>query len=253
MSKKKESKSNNWRISYRDRKECYESQQAALVAVETIISSCESGFWEGNANLYLSHDSAGQTLREREEATDTDLLNNHYSANFLLPTGFDGMFRIDLFVKNKEDWIFKYGSDLLQQSILAGYECNDGYLAERVARDYPGFKVNDRQYKKVDTPNETCLYTCLGYENAYCSSNNKNYYITIDNFLGKYQLIKPIDTFADLAKLDDLGSAVAKNLLGSTDIRRYQSQNIVPMVILTSSLLTILLILLYAARLGLLS
>jgi hypothetical protein len=195
--------------------------------------------------LYLSHD--------REEATYRDLLNSHYSANVLLPTDFDGMFRIDLFVKNKEDWIFKYGSDLLQRSILAGYECNDGYLAERVARDYPGFKVNDRKYKRVDTPSESCLYACLGYEHAYCSSNNNHYYITIDNFLGKYQLIKPISTFADLTKLDDIGSVVVDNLLGSTDIRRFQSPNIVPMVILTSSLFTILLILLYAARLGLLS
>jgi hypothetical protein len=163
------------------------------------------------------------------------------------------MFRIDLFVKNKEDWIFKHGSDLLQQSILAGYECNDGYLAERTARDYPGFTVNDRKYQKVDTPSESCLYACLGYENAYCSSNNKTYYITIDNFLGKYQLIKPINTFVDLTKLDDIGSAAVSKLFGSTDMSRHQSPNIVPMVILTSSLFTILLILLYAARLGLLS
>jgi hypothetical protein len=162
------------------------------------------------------------------------------------------MFRIDLFVKNKEDWIFKCGSDLLQRAILAGYECNDGYLAERVARDYPGFKVNDRKYKRVDTPSESCLYACLGYENAYCSSNNKSYYITIDNFLGKYQLIKPISTFSRITKLDNLGGTVVNNLLGSTEIRRYQSVNVVPMMILASSLFTILMILLYAARLGLL-
>jgi hypothetical protein len=245
MSERTDSNIKNWRINYRDRTECYESQQAAIVAADLIISSCESGFWEGNSNLYLSRDLG--------EATDTDLLNSHYSANVLLPTGFDGMFRIDLFVKNKEDWIFKYGSDLLQQSILAGYECNDGYLAERVTRDYPGFKVNDRKYKRVDTPSESCLYACLGYENAYCSSNNNNYYITIDNFLGKYQLIKIISAFTEITKLDDIGGTVVDTLLRSTDIRRYQSSNIVPMVILTSSLFTILLILLYAARLGLLS
>jgi hypothetical protein len=252
MSEKQESKSNNWRISYGDRTECYESQQAAIVAVDLIISSCDSGIWDGSSNLYLSHDSAGRMLWEPEEAIDKDLLNSHYSINVLLPTGFDGMFRIDLFVKNKEDWIFKYGSDLLQQSILAGYECNDGYLAERVARDYPGFKVNDRHYKRVDTPSEHCLYACLGYENAYCSSNNKNYYITIDNFLGKYQLIKPINTLVDLTKLNSVDSGVVKNIFGCTDIRRYQSSNIVPITILISSVVTILLILLYAARLGLL-
>ncbi|PSB44621.1 hypothetical protein [Chamaesiphon polymorphus] len=252
MSNDPESKIKNWRINYRDRKEYYESQQAALDAVDLIISSCESGIWDENSHLYLSYDSAGRTLRERGETVDRDLLNSHYSNNVLFPTSFDDMFRIDLVAKNKEDWIFKYGSELLQQSILAGYECNDGYLAERVSRDYPGFKVNDRKYKKVDTPTESCLYACLGYEHAYCSSNNNNYYITIDNFLGKYQLIKPINTFAEITKLDDIGGAVVNNLLGSTEIRRYQSANFVPMMILISSLFTILMILLYAARLGLL-
>jgi hypothetical protein len=227
MSKEKDSKSTNWRVNYRDRKEYYESQQAALAAVDLIISSYESGIWAENSNLYLSYD--------RGETVDRDLLNSHYSANVLVPTGFDDLFRIDLFVKNKEDWIFKHGSDLLQQSILAGYECNDGYLSERVARDYPGFKVNDRKYKKVDTPSESCLYACLGYENAYCSSNNNNYYITIDNFLGKYQLIKPINTFAEITKLDDIGGAVVNKLLGNTEIRRHQSANVVPMMILLPS------------------
>jgi hypothetical protein len=244
MSEEKDSKSTNWRINYQDRKEYYESQQAAIDAVDIIISSCESGIWDENSNLYLSYD--------RGETVDRDLLSTHYSNNVLVPTSFDDMFRIDLFAKNKESWIFKYGSELLQQSILAGYECNDGYLAERVARDYPGFKVNDRKYKRVDTPSESCLYACFGYENAYCSSDRKNYYITIDNFLSKYQLIKPINTFAEITKLDDIGGAVVDTLLRNTDIRRYQSSNVVPMVILTSSLFTILMILLYAARLGLL-
>ena len=244
MSKKKESKSNNWRVSYQDRKEYYESQQAALVVVDLIISSCESGIWDENSYLYLSH--------ERGETVDRDLLNSYYSTNVLIPTSFDDMFRIDLFVKNKEDWIFKYGSDLLQQSFLASYECRDGYLAERIARDYPGFNVNDCKYKKVDTSSESCLYTCLGYENAYCSSNRKNYYITIDNFLGKYQLIKPISNFTEITKLDSIGGAVVNNLFGSTEVKRYQSSNIVPMMILASSLFIILLILLYTARLRLL-
>lgn len=252
MSDRTDSKIKTWRIKYRDRIECYESQQAAIVAVDLIISSCEGGFWDGNSNLYLSHDSAGQTLRERGETVDTDILNSHYSTDVLLPTDFDGMFRIDLFVKNKEDWIFKYGSDLLQQSILAGYECNDGYLTERVACDYPGFKVNDRKYQKVDTLTESCLYACLGYENAYYSSNNKKHHITIDNFLGKYQLIKPINTFVEITKLDASDGAVVNNLFGNAGIRRYISSNIAPITILASSLLIVLLILVCAA-LGLLS
>jgi hypothetical protein len=206
MSKKKESKSNNWRISYQDRIEYYESQEAAIVAANLIISSCESGIWCGKSYFFLSHQEGGDV--------DRDLLNSHYSSKVMTPTSFSDMFTIDLFVKNKEDWIFKHGSDLLQQSILAGYECNEGYLAERIARDYPGFKVNDRQYKKVDTPSESCLYACLGYENAYCSSNNKNYYITIDNFLGKYQLIKPISTFSEITKLDAIGGTVVTAVCG---------------------------------------
>ncbi len=238
MSKKKDSKINNWRINYQDRTEYYESQAAAMVAADLIISSCESGIWDGKSYFILSH--------EEGDAVDRDLLNSHYSANVLLPTSFKDMFTIDLFVKNKEDWIFKHGSDLLQQSILAGYECIDGYLAERVARDYSGFTVNDRKYKKVDTPTEACLYACLGYENAYCSSNNKNYYITIDNFLGKYQLIKPISTLTEIPKMDAIRETVANSL----------SSNIVPMVILVGSLFTVfimLLLLIYADQLGLLS
>ena len=222
MSKKKELKCNNWRINYQDRQEYYEDQAAALIAVDLIISSCDSGIWDGKSYLYLSY--------EQGEAVDRDLLNSHYSANVLLPTSFDDMFTIDLFVKNKEDWIFKHGSDLLQQSILAGYECNEGYLAERIARDYSGFNVNERKYTKVDTPSESCLYACLGYENAYCSSNNKNYYITIDNFLGKYQLIKPISTFTEITKLDFIGGSVVNNLFGSAEVKRYQSSNVVPMI-----------------------
>lgn len=235
MSKKKDAKIKNWRVNYQDRIEYYESLSAALVAVDLIISGCESGIWTEKSYLYLSHNG--------EEAIDRDLLNSHYSANVLLPTMFDDMFCIDLFVKNKEDWIFKHGSDLLQQSILAGYECNNGYLAERIARDHPGFKVNDRsKYKKVDTPTEACLYACLGYEHAYCSSNNNSYYITIDNFLGKYQLIKPINTFAEITQLESIGETVVNSL----------SSNSFPMMIFVSSLFTILLIM-FCAALGLLT
>lgn len=237
MSKKKESKSNNWRIKYQDRHEYYESQQAALVAVDSIVSSCESGIWDGDSDLYLSC--------EQEETVDRDLLNSHYSTKVLMPTLFDNIFRIDLFVKNKEDWIFKHGSDLLQRSILAGYECNDGYLVERVAHDYPGFKVSDRKYRKVDTPSESCLYTCLGYENAYCSSNNQNYYITIDNFLGKYQLIKPITISGETTKLD-IADGVINSLFGSREAKSYQSSDVIPMMILVSSSFTVLLMILCA-------
>ncbi len=246
MSKKKESKSNNWRLNYQDRISYYESQAAAIVAVNLILSSCESGIWCENSYLYLSY-------QKGETTVDRELFNSHYSIKVLVPTSFDDMFRIDIFVKNKEDWIFKYGSDLLQQSILAGYECQDGYLTERLAQDYPSFKINDRKYIKVDTPNENCLYACLGYENAYCSSNNKNYYITIDNFLGKYQLIKPIIDPIAIIKSNSIGEAVTNSLFRRTEPKRSEySNNIVPLIILSSSSFTILMIILYAIRLGML-
>ena len=198
MSDLKESKRKSWHIDYRKQIKYYESQQAALIGLDLIRSSYESGIWSGDSHLYLWH--------QEGEIVDRDLLDRHYSANVLIATGYEQMLRIDLFVKNKEDWIFKHGSDLLQQSILAGYECNDGYLQERVARDYPGFKVNKSKYQKVDTPNEWCLDACLGYENAHCSFDYDyyhkytSYYITIDNFLGKYQLIKQIDDPVKMAQ-----------------------------------------------------
>jgi hypothetical protein len=186
MGKKSKSKPANWYVSYQDKRDYYESQQAVIVAVDLIISSCESGIWCGDSSLFLSYLQKGDL--------DSDLLSSHYSTNVLVATSFDGMFRIDLFAKNKEDWIFKYGSDLLQQSLKAGYDCNEGYLAERLARDYPGFTARKSgKCKKVDTPNEVCLYACSSYEYSYCSIDKEDYYITIDNYLGKYQLVKLIN------------------------------------------------------------
>jgi hypothetical protein len=194
MGKKTKSKPANWYVSYQDNREYYESQQAVLVAVDLIISSCESGIWCENSYLFLGY--------LQEETVDSDLFSSHYSTNVLAPTSFDGMFRFDIFVKNKEDWIFKYGSDLLGQALKAGYDCNEGYLAERLARDYPGFTAKEwGKYKKVDTPNERCLYACSSYEHSYCSIDKENYYITIDNYLGKYQLVKLIDPNLEIVRV----------------------------------------------------
>jgi hypothetical protein len=241
MSKTKESKFNQWRITYQNQTECYDSQQSALIAADRIISSCESGIWSEKSHLYLSY--------EKGDNVDSDLLNSHYSTNVLIPTGFDGMFRIDVFAKNKEDWIFKYGSDLLQQSILAGYECNEGYLAERVAHDYPGFTVNDRQYRKVDTPTQSCLYACFGYPNAYCSSNHQKNYITIDNFLGKYQLIKLISDPDEMNIISSTGGAIVNNLFKNILLRKYHDLSDLQMIVLSSSVFTFLSIILYAVGL----
>ena len=133
------------------------------MAIESILSSYENGVWDDRfPSIYLSC--------EQEEAIDRDLFDRYHYVNSLNSRS-GNTFTIDIFIKNKEDWIFKYGSDLLQQSILAGYECNDGYLQERIARDHPGFELNRLKYSKVDTPNQWCLDACLGYENAHCSSD----------------------------------------------------------------------------------
>jgi hypothetical protein len=199
MSEKTASNSKSWSIYYQNSFEYYESQQSALAALDSIVASYDSGIWN-DRDSYLT------LTYEQGVAVDSDLFDSSYSTNSLILNSKARQFRIDIYIKNKEDWIFKYGSDLLQQSILAGYECNDGYLQERVARDYPGFKVNKLKYEKVDTPNEWCLDACLGYENAHCSFDYDyyhkymNYYITIDNFLGKYQLIKQIDDLVKMAQ-----------------------------------------------------
>jgi hypothetical protein len=194
MSDPKELKYKNWHIDYEKQIKYYESQQAALIALDLIISSYESGIWSGDSHLYLWH--------QEGETVDRDLLDRHYSANVLITTSYEQMFRIELFVKNKEDWIFKHGSDLLQQSLRAGYDCNEGYLTERLARDYPGFTAKEwGKYKKVDTPNEICLYACSGYKHSYCSIDKENYYITIDNYLGKYQLVKLIDPNLEIIRV----------------------------------------------------
>jgi hypothetical protein len=104
---------------------------------------------------------------------------------------------------------------------MAGYDCKDRYLQERIAIDYPGFTVNAGNYRKVDSPDETCLYACLGYEDSYCSSRNKGYYVTIDNFLGKYQLIKPIESLVKVTE-ESSTSEMITNILVRMKIDKYK-------------------------------
>jgi hypothetical protein len=113
----------------------------------------------------------------------------------------------------------EYGSNLLQESIIAGYDCNDRYLKERITYEYPGFKIATRNYPKVDSPDERCLYACLGYEDSYCSFSNASYYITINNFLGKYQLIKLIDDPVEVAEENLIVATTANTFV--TQMRRY--------------------------------
>jgi hypothetical protein len=193
MGKGTDSKSTNWYVYHQDRIKYYESQQAALVAIDLIIPNCEDGIWDRN-EYYISMGY------EREEIVDNELFAHYYSANALRRDRTLRVFSIDIYVKNKEDWILKYGSSLLQQSLRAGYDCNDGYLAERLPTDYPDFTINRWEYKKVDTPSEKCLYACSGYQYSYCSIDKEDYYITIDNYLGKYQLVKLIDPNLEITR-----------------------------------------------------
>jgi hypothetical protein len=195
MGKKIGSKSTSWYTYHQSHTEYYESQQAALVAVNLIISGYEKGIWERlDYYVYIGY--------EQEETVDRELFARHYSANVLTPASTARAFKIDIYDHNKEDWIFKCGSDLLQQSLRAGYDCNDGYLIERLAHDYPDFTINRWKYEKVNTPSERCLHACLGYQYSYCSINKEDNYITIDNYLGKYQLVKFIDPNLEITRVE---------------------------------------------------
>ena len=194
MGKKKVSA--NWYVHHQNQMEWYESQEAAIDAVDLFMSGYENGIWSDKTSYFSLGHADGETV-------DSDLFKRRKYSNALTRSCISSIFTIDLFTKTKEDWIFKYGSDLLQQSLRAGYDCHDGYLAQRLAIDYPGFKINDRFYKKVDTPSEKCFLACLEYEYAHCSSDRGSYYITVDNYLGKYQLIKLIDISIELTRVAD--------------------------------------------------
>jgi hypothetical protein len=198
MGKKKVSA--NWYVHHQNQMEWYESQEAAIDAVDLFMSSYEDGIWSDEKSYFSLGHADGETV-------DSDLFNRRNYANALTRSCISSIFTIDIFTKTKENWIFKYGSDLLQYSLRAGYDCHDGYLAQRLAIDYPGFKINDRLYKKVDTPSERCFLACLEYKYAHCSSDRGNYYITIDNYLCKYQLIKLIDISIEITSVaDSIGS-----------------------------------------------
>lgn len=193
MGKKK--LSTNWYVHHQDRMEWYESQAAAIDAVDLFIASYDNGIWNDRTSyLSLGH-ADGETV-------DTELFDRRNYTNSIIRSEISSIFTIDIFIKTKENWIFKYGSDLLQQSLKAGYKCNDGYLAERLAFDYPGFIINDRKYLKVDTPNEICFQACANYERAHCSADRENHYLTIDDYLGKYQLIKLIDCSLEITTVE---------------------------------------------------
>ena len=193
-----------WYVEHQNRTEYYDSQQSALVGVDSILaSSYESGVWSDKSHFYLGY--------KNWETVDTGLFAGRYSPSVFTQFG-SKRFTVNVYTKTKEDWIFKYGSDSLRQSLKDGYGGNEGYLVERLEREYPGFTAKNLfdKYKKVDTPNEKCLYACSGYEHAYCSSiDQENYYITIDNYLGRYQLVKFIDPNLAITRVEPQREVIA--------------------------------------------
>jgi hypothetical protein len=109
VNKKIAPKWDKWYIYHQDRIEYYESQQAAIVAVNLIIISYKNGIWDRNkSHLNIGYDQG--------EMVDDELFARHYSANVLISTSISRMFRIDIYAKNKEDWILKYGSEFMVRS-----------------------------------------------------------------------------------------------------------------------------------------
>jgi hypothetical protein len=91
-----------WYISHQDRIEHYDSQQAALLAIDSILASYESGIWSDKSYFFLGH--------QDRETVDMSLFDDRYSTSVLARSDVGSMFTIDIYAKNKEDWIFKYGS-----------------------------------------------------------------------------------------------------------------------------------------------
>ncbi|WP_373544688.1 hypothetical protein [Chamaesiphon sp.] len=113
--------------------------------------------------------------------------------------------------QDKHDWIFLYGSDLLQRSMIQGYDSERRYVAERLAIEHPGFKepAQDKLIRKTDSPPDACLKACAKYEGSYCSEMgfySPRYYVTFDNYLGSHQIIKAIPHPYQMSKSDRLYS-----------------------------------------------
>jgi hypothetical protein len=93
---------------------------------------------------------------------------------------------------DKDTWIYTYGATQLQQVRSFGYDCEAQYLKERIKAEYPGFKLNTgSSAKKLDFPARYAIQESLKWNDAYIA---KQYHhgevIAIDNYLGKYQIVK---------------------------------------------------------------
>jgi hypothetical protein len=109
------------------------------------------------------------------------------------------------FDREKEDWIYLHGSEVLQRCFLSGYRCEDGYIEERIEQEYPGFQVSDRYlFSKSDMPSEYALNLSARFENSYCGFCDSNSYLIVDNYLGKYTIVKKLNPFKDCESVNPL-------------------------------------------------
>jgi hypothetical protein len=94
---------------------------------------------------------------------------------------------------DKDLWIYSYGSNQLQRARTLGYECETQYLKERLRAEYPGFRINTgSKAEKVDFPPQSAIKKILKWDNAYIARKYMDgEFIAIDNYLGKYQIVKP--------------------------------------------------------------
>ncbi|WP_373538867.1 hypothetical protein [Chamaesiphon sp.] len=93
---------------------------------------------------------------------------------------------------DKHEWIELYGSACLRKAFLTGYNCNRGYLDERLSRDYPEFEVATFKHLKMDTPPEFALDASIDVPESYCAVTAGNHFLVIDNYLEEYQIVRPI-------------------------------------------------------------
>ncbi|WP_373545339.1 hypothetical protein [Chamaesiphon sp.] len=124
----------------------------------------------------------------------------------------------DPYESDKRDWIFNFGSDLLQRSIVSDYSADLRYVEERVATEHPGFHKPRSEHQRADSPPEHCLKVCLHEDASSYISQSKGYlddcyYVTIDSFLGKHQIVKEISKSAKTTKVKSSRSLKIKSKL----------------------------------------
>jgi hypothetical protein len=108
-------------------------------------------------------------------------------------------------LEEKNSWIYLCGSPQLQQSVSLGYPCENKYLQERIAWEYPGFvwhgaAITADLFKKVDTPSPDAIAQVIYWDNAYIGIGialgfdygTTAEVIVVPNYLGKYTIIKDV-------------------------------------------------------------